>query len=298
MNATTTLLDKLLIAPPIARLHSSIYDAAHVAVSMARFDAVHPSINGNKPFKLYYNIQKALQQQNSALLTFGGPYSNHVAATAATGNLLNLQTIGLIRGDELTAQSNKTLKQAELHDMHLHFVSRSEYSLRNQPAYLAQLQCKFPNAFIIPEGGDNSEGVKGAALMLLGIANSYSHIITAVGTGATCSGIALGSNSIICGIVVHKQLQDVHARIQKNLNDNEKVRSHIKLIGDFHFGGYGKRNNQLSCYCNSFYHKHGIAIEPIYTGKMMYGVDALVRNNYFEPGANILCLHTGGLQYL
>lgn len=291
-------IEKLLIAPSITLLKNSVYDKAGVAVSMARFDAVHPTINGNKPFKLYYNIQEAIQLQKQTLLTFGGPFSNHIAATAATGNLLNLETIGIIRGDELSTQSNKTIRQAARNGMHLYFVSRSEYHLRNTSHYLTQLQTRFPHAYIIPEGGDNQAGVRGAALMVNRVPNHFTHLVTAVGTGTTCCGIAIGSNAKVCGIMVHKQLQLVQTQMRQHLHEHEDVFKRISLVDDFHFGGYGKCTLQLNQYCEKFFLQHGITIEPIYTGKMMFAIDELIGANNFAPGSSILCLHTGGLQYL
>ena len=114
---------------PIEQLNSMFLRKHGVELWLKRDDLIHPDISGNKWRKLKYNIAEADKRGIKKILTFGGAFSNHIAATAAAGKLLGIETIGVIRGDE--GFENKTLQDAKENGMHLHFVSRAEYKLKS-----------------------------------------------------------------------------------------------------------------------------------------------------------------------
>ena len=167
-----------------------------VQLTVKRLDLIHPQISGNKFFKLKYNLLAAQQQGFSQVLTFGGAFSNHIAATAYAAQRFGFQSIGIIRGQELATQDlNPTLQTAHDLGMQLHFVSRAEYRLRHEVEYLQQLQQQYPQAFIIPEGGSNVLAIQGTQEILSpDDLENYDVICCAVGTGGTIVGIIESSS--------------------------------------------------------------------------------------------------------
>lgn len=274
--------------------YQSIALAADLELQIKRLDLIHPLISGNKFYKLKDNIRTAQQQRYQQLLTFGGAYSNHIAATAAAGKLLNIPTIGIIRGEELEHQAlNPTLTTAQQNGMQLHFVSRQEYRQRHEAEYLARLSAKFPYAYIIPEGGTNALAVQGCQEILSEKdLQTYDVICCAVGTGGTISGLinASAEQQQVIGFPALKGdflIQDIQHWTQK---------SNWLLVQDYHFGGYAKVTPALLDFIQRFEQQYQIPLEPIYTGKMLFGLFELIKQNYFVKGSRILVIHSGGLQ--
>lgn len=258
-----------------------------------REDQIDTEISGNKWRKLKYNLVEARSQGYEHILTFGGAYSNHIAATAAACQRFGFQSIGLIRGDELNAQSNPTLRKAAADGMQLEFTSRSQYQRRNDPEWLAELSAKY-RAYLIPEGGSNSLALKGVGELVDEISQDFDYIICPVGTGGTLAGInsRLKSHQTALGISTlqgEKYLEEMIA----NLTGDSAT---WQLFHDYHFGGYAKFNSHLIEFINEFYRTTDIPLDPIYTGKMMYAIIDLIKKDTFKSGTKIICLHTGGLQ--
>lgn len=269
------------------------FEQSQIYLAVKRIDQIDPFISGNKYFKLKYNVQEAVRQGSKSLVTFGGAFSNHIAAVAAVGNRLKLDTIGIIRGDELKSlPRNTTLAQAEAHGMQLHFVSRQEYRQRHDAAYLQQLKQTFTHAYLIPEGGTNLEAVKGCMDILSVEDQQFDTICCAVGTGGTFAGLieasALHQNLIGFAVLKGDFLKD-EVR-QWTSKHNWHVQS------DYHFGGYAKTNAELQKFMQQFEQDYGILLDPIYTNKMFFGLFDLIQKGYFAKGTRILVIHTGGLQ--
>lgn len=254
----------------------------------------HPFISGNKYRKLKYNILEAQQFQKTRLLTFGGAYSNHIAAVAAAGSEFGFKTIGVIRGEELVAKvaDNPTLSFAKRQGMHFHFVSRESYRLKATKDFIESLKSKFGDFYLIPEGGTNTLAIKGCEEILTENDKNFDFICCSVGTGGTISGLinSSGSSQNILGFPALKGefLKEEISKFANNPNWD--------LISDYHFGGYAKINTELISFINEFKAQYGLPLDPVYTGKMMYGVFDLMRQGYFPKGAKILAIHTGGLQ--
>ncbi|WP_375238972.1 1-aminocyclopropane-1-carboxylate deaminase/D-cysteine desulfhydrase [Aurantibacter sp.] len=265
-------------------------DYSSVSLSIKREDKIHEFVSGNKFRKLKYNIEAAESGVYNQLLTFGGAFSNHISATAAAGKLNNIKTIGIIRGDELNDKSNQTLKFAKQCGMQLIFVSREEYRLKEQ----GNLAKKYINkeTFIVPEGGTNPLAIKGCEEILDDSTSRYDYICTSVGTGGTISGIinASLSHQKIIGFSALKG-SFLQEDISKFVN-----KTNWTLNIDYHFGGYAKVTPELISFINQFKTQHNIPLDPIYTGKMMYGVLDLISKGYFKKDSKILAIHTGGLQ--
>lgn len=265
----------------------------NIRLFLKREDLIHPHISGNKYWKLFYNINSYLEPkpENPFIITFGGAFSNHIAATAALGKKFQLKVLGIIRGEELQNkwQENPTLKLAHENGMEFRFVTREAY--RNKESLTQILQKEFPEALIIPEGGTNDRAVEGIQYMLNSETKSFDYLCTAVGTGGTVAGISkfAEENQQVLGfkVVDDDSLYNRVVELSK--------RNNCKLI-EAHDGGYGKISDENIRFINVFKEKYGIQLDPIYTGKMMKKIFELIDNNYFPDGSKILAFHTGGLQ--
>jgi len=275
----------------------------NVQLFVKRDDKIDPEVSGNKWRKLKYNILQCFQQKNAGILTFGGAFSNHLLATASACSKVGIQCVGVVRGDELNPQSNTTLQRCNNYGMHLHFISREEYHLRNERYYHEELLQNFPNHFIVPEGGANYHGMIGCQELIQEIHVPFDRIITAQGTTTTSCGILLGlnQNQHVTAIPILKGFDskgEMKQLYQKSGFDNESIESILEqceILDDYHFGGYAKFNQQLLNFINNFYQLHGIKLDPVYTGKAMFALwDKLLSGAY--DGETIVFLHTGGLQ--
>lgn len=264
-----------------------------VKLFMKREDLVHPQISGNKYWKLFFNINKYLDRNpvKPYMITFGGAFSNHIAAVSAVGNLAGVPTLGIIRGEELKDKwrDNPTLLFAKRNGMNLQFVTREEY--RHKEKLTGFLQKEFPDALIIPEGGTNAEAVAGVRMMLNEGTKDFDYLCTAVGTGGTIAGLSKYSedHQKILGFRVVDD-DSLEKRILELTSKNN-----FSLI-DSSFGGYGKIKDENIRFINDFKERYNIPLEPIYTGKMMQKVFELIEEGFFPENSKILCFHTGGLQ--
>lgn len=261
-----------------------------------RDDLLDPMVSGNKLYKLKYNLLDAQKAGKKTVLTFGGAYSNHLAATAAMCARHGLQSIGIVRG-EASANLNPTLTHAQKNGMRLHYISRSDYRLKSNSEFLDQLRSQFENPFIIPEGGANAAGIKGAAEILGPHTETFTHIVCAVGTGTTVAGMlpsALDHQQII-GVPVHKHPQVIDELLETH-NIQTSHPEALKVLADAHHGGYAKYNTELLSFMHDFHTKHGIELDPIYTGKALMACIKAMSDGRINKGAKVLFIHTGGLQ--
>ncbi|WP_264565296.1 1-aminocyclopropane-1-carboxylate deaminase/D-cysteine desulfhydrase [Flavobacterium sp. N3904] len=265
-----------------------------ISLEIKREDLLHPFISGNKFRKLKYNLLQAKAENKETVLTFGGAYSNHIAAVAYAGKEQGFKTIGVIRGDELgdKIDENPTLKFAQECGMQFEFVTREAYRHKTEPDFIINLQLKFGSFYLVPEGGTNEYAIKGCEEILTEEDIKFDYICCAVGTGGTISGI-------INSALPHQKVLGFPALKGDFLKDEIRkfaINENWELITDYHFGGYGKVNEELIQFINQFHEQTGIPLDPIYTGKMVFGVIDLIQMNYFPNNTKILLIHTGGLQ--
>lgn len=287
---------------PLQKISDPAIASSGVDLYVLRLDMIHPHISGNKFFKLKYNLEEAKRQGKDTLLTFGGAYSNHIAATAAAGKEYGFKTIGVIRGEELeappqpspsgkgTKDVNHTLKFAAECGMQLQFVSREEYrKLRDTPTHLLPYS---PDHYVLPEGGTNDLAVKGCAEILQLIDIPFDVVCCPVGTGGTLAGIvsslkegqkALGF-SVLKG-VDFSALTSLTSKVSKTFE-----------VRDYHFGGYAKYTPELLKFIDDFEKQNNIPLEQVYTGKMMFGIYDMIRKGKFQKDSMVVAVHTGGLQ--
>ncbi len=265
-----------------------------IEVYVKREDVLHSEISGNKFRKLKYNLEKAKRLGYAKLLTFGGAYSNHIAAVAAAGRDFGFETIGVIRGEELLEKylENPTLKKASENGMQFNFVTRTQYREKNNADFLADLKEKYGDFYLIPEGGTNDLAVKGCEEILTLEDKMFDIICCAVGTGGTISGIinSLQPHQKAIGFPALKGdfLQEDIKKYTKNDQWN--------LVTNYHFGGYAKTTDELTNFIQNFEKNTSVNLEPIYTGKLFFGVIDSISKGYFKSDSKILIIHTGGLQ--
>ena len=222
-----------------------------VKLLMKREDLIHQEIQGNKWRKLRYNLTKAVQENHHTLLTFGGAYSNHIAATAYACWSAGLDLVCVVRGEE-EYKDNPTLKRAQELDAELHFVSREDYRKKTEPAFIQELEEKFGRFYLIPEGGANPEGVKGCSKILGEVEQDFDIVCCAMGTGTTVAGLLLSlkEDQRLIGFPALKGgdfLKDdvlklinesgLKASIPLSLKDTQKSKANFQLSTDYHFGG-------------------------------------------------------------
>lgn len=254
----------------------------------------HEFISGNKFRKLKYNLLEAKRQKHKQLLTFGGAFSNHIAAVAAAGQTYGFETIGVIRGEELVSKisTNPTLQFAASCGMKFKFVTREAYRIKESLEVLNSLKAEFGSFYLIPEGGTNDLAVKGCEEILTPSDSDFDYICCPVGTGGTISGLlnTVKSHQKVIGFPALKG-----DFLQEEISKFAKL-SKCELITDYNFGGYAKIHPELIRFINAFKSDFGIPLDPVYTGKMLFGITDLLAKAYFPEGSKILAIHTGGLQ--
>ena len=269
-----------------------------IQLFVKREDLLHEHISGNKFRKLYYNMIEAKEKSYDTLLTFGGAYSNHIAATASAGNEYGFKTIGVIRGDELgkdlakTIAENPTLRFAHEQGMHFHFVTRMQYRQKTSIDFINNLYQLFGQFYLVPEGGTNQLAVKGTEEILTKNDAEFDYICSAIGTGGTIAGIinsALPHQKVLGFPALKENFleQDIQKYVQQN---------RWQLIRDYNKGGFAKIDEELVDFINLFNDLHNLPLDPVYTGKMMFGIIDLIKKDYFPKGSKILAIHSGGLQ--
>jgi 1-aminocyclopropane-1-carboxylate deaminase len=282
----------LPLEAPLQEIVDSVLEDKGLRVFVKREDLIHDTISGNKWRKLYYNLQYAKEKGFSTLVTFGGAYSNHIAATAAAGNEVGFKTIGFIRGEE-HSPLNPTLQYAKECGMEFRYVDRTDYREKDSEEFQTEYLSGIQNYYLIPEGGTNDLAVKGCEEILGDIEIDFDVVCCPCGTGGTISGII---NSL------KKQQKAIGFPALKGAGFlKEEIGAYVKnsqweLNIDYHFGGYAKVSSSLIEFINNFKEKHQIPLDPVYTGKMMYGLWNLIEKDYFRRGSSIVVIHTGGLQ--
>lgn len=281
---------------PLQQITDEITASKALNVYLLRTDLNHPHISGNKLYKLKYNLEAACRSNKQTLLTFGGAYSNHIAAVAAAGKTYGFKTIGIIRG-EAYQPLNPTLQFASDQGMHLEYVSREMY--RQKDLLLNYVKERFGgNFFLIPEGGSNELGVEGCKEIVRHIPVPFDHICCSCGTGTTLTGIILSlkPSQKAMGFQVLKAPNYIQGEVRRQLEAAGQQKSNWCVFDNYHFDGYAKIKAELLAFMKKFESRHRIPLDPIYTGKMMFGLYDLMERGYFKQGETIVAVHTGGLQ--
>lgn len=277
--------------------------ARGIRLLLWRDDLLHPDLPGNKARKLKYNLRQARAEGHSQLLTFGGAYSNHLAAVAAAGRLYGFGTTGLVRGEE-HLPLNPTLARCVADGMALHHLDRTTYRRRAEPGFLSAMQRQFGPAYLLPEGGTNPLALHGVAELITELRQhtDFDAVAVAAGTGGTLAGLALGLAEAgyparAVGVAALKGADFLRAEVDALTRAAAgTVLSNYELHTSYHFGGYAKLPAELRAFIQQFKANYEVLLDPIYTGKLLAGVLDLIEKNHFSPGSTVVAVHTGGLQ--
>ncbi len=283
-----------------------LFNYRGIELWIKRDDLIHPKISGNKWRKLKYHVQDFYAGDYQAILTFGGAFSNHLAATAAFGKISKVPTYGLVRGEE--EMESPTLKYCLSQGMDLEGISRSKYRLKESPEFTEVLMELRPGLYILPEGGKGPQAVKGCAEIVEELEQDYQYLCLSAGTGVTATGLMAGVKSE--KVVVYPALKSEGFMLKSIANQlmeytqhyglksfpNDHLRRHLILRNDYHFGGYAKIKPELVEFMNDVFHQHNLKLDPVYTSKMLFGLLKDIDLGRYEAGSKILVLHTGGLQ--
>ncbi|MDZ7606022.1 MAG: pyridoxal-phosphate dependent enzyme [Cyclobacteriaceae bacterium] len=286
------------VQTPVVQIEEERFNEYGIELFLKREDLTDPIISGNKYRKLLYNLEAAREAGHTTLLTFGGAYSNHIHATAYAGYKFGFNTIGVIRGEE-SLPLNPTLTDAAAYGMEFYYISRTAYREKYQSELLQHFQDRFGEFYLVPEGGSNALAVKGCAQILSVDEKNFDYYCCACGTGGTISGIvaSLEGEKEVIGFPALKNGSFLMKDIEKLLEQySERKYDNYHLNTDYHFGGYAKWDLQLISFINRFYQKHHIGLDPVYTGKLLFGIYDLAERGFFRRESKILAIHTGGLQ--
>jgi 1-aminocyclopropane-1-carboxylate deaminase len=268
-----------------------------VELSVLRLDLIHPIVSGNKLFKLHHYIEQARNEKATKLITSGGPYSNHLAATAFYAHKNGFKCAAFVRGEAPKFLSH-TLIACKEWGMELYFTDRKTYDASDTETLWQNMNhSDTTNSFVVPEGGFGIPGSKGIeAIFKMIDLSAYTHICTPVGTATTLAGLINGTslNQKIIGIAVLPNHEDISRRLNELLINNHNKNHELWM--DYHFGGYAKKNQLLLDFLNECYQEYRIPLDFVYTGKMLFGIFDKIKSGYFPANSKILCLHTGGLQ--
>lgn len=267
-------------------------------IFVKRDDDIHPIISGNKWRKIKFQLINALENNTQHIISFGGGFSNHLHALGYCCQKLNIKFTAIVRGD-YSQNLSPMLQDLITWQANIRYVNKLTYQARTS-SYLHTLQSEFPQALIVPEGGSSQFALQGVGEIISELTQEYDYVIAPVASGGTLAGLiqevskqSLSTKVIGMGVLKGPgYLED----LVNDLLPNESTRSNWHINHDFHFGGYAKKNAELIQYCEQFYQQHSIEVEPIYSGKLFYGIETLVQKKYFAKNSRILALHTGGLQ--
>lgn len=289
------VLNGLLTLPPVFQpVDWPAFEKAGVRLTVLREDLRHPVLGGNKVWKLKYNLERAVREGRQTIVSFGGPYSNHLYAVAEVCRMSGIKFHAIVRGEE--APVNDRLRSMEIAGTQVHYISRSDYRRRGDPVFVrALLDGKgiSQEALVIPEGGNNADGRKGCRELGGLIPPSARWTACAVGTGGTLSGMieGLSESSCVLGVTVVRSGEAP----EQLLDAVEAPLDRYRIIKGYEAGGYGKWNPELSAFCERFTQATGIPLEPVYTGKLFLALSDLASRGYFSRGDEVVAIHTGGL---
>ncbi|WP_035952052.1 1-aminocyclopropane-1-carboxylate deaminase/D-cysteine desulfhydrase [Parafrankia sp. EUN1f] len=286
---------------PVVEVADERLTARDVRLLLKRDDLIHPDVPGNKWRKLTHNLTAATDADHDTLLTFGGAYSNHIAATAAAGWHLGFATIGMIRGEE-HHPLNPVLATAAARGMRLSYLDRTRYRSRDDPALHAELHDRFGRFYLLPEGGSNTLAVRGCAELaaeLLTQVPDVDVVFVPAGTGGTLAGLAAGlaepagRRRRAVGVAVLRGgflPGDVAALQQATFG---AVSANWTVVEDFHCGGYARRSATLDGFIADFADRHGVVLDWVYVAKMLHGIFAMAGDGRIAPGSTVVAVITG-----
>jgi 1-aminocyclopropane-1-carboxylate deaminase len=267
----------------------------HFHIDVKREDLIHPIISGNKFRKLKYNLEHYKANAYEGIISFGGAFSNHLHALAYMCDHENIPFVTIIRGEEKV--ENRTIDFLKKCNATIHYVTRSAYKEKEQAPEIKNILSVYKNYFIIPEGGSNELGLQGTFEILDEIKTSYDYIVLAAGTGYTAAGIlkSIINYKLSTKLVVISTLKGDF--LQKDICNLIKCESKDFIFTDeYCLGGYGKTTKSYLEMLQEFEQHTNVPVDPIYNGKVIYGLSRLNKSGFIKSEEKVLWINTGGLQ--
>jgi len=298
LNKQLIAIEKTFGHSDLTQINEPLLDAWGLELYLKRDDLLHPIISGNKWRKLKYILEHALSLKSHKIISMGGAYSNHLHALAYVGKALGIQTEARIRGEQ-AKQLNPTLKDMQEWGMQLEFVSRSDYRQLREYKHYNELPSIQGGEYWLPEGGATDLALTGVAELVTEINMDYDVLCVPCGTATTLAGIVnsqLAHNHQVLGFAALKGAGYLTDEVKKLLKNSDCHQNEWLIELQYHFGGFAKVKPELINFIQQFEQRHKIQLEPVYTGKMLYGLYDLIAQGYFKTGQRIIAIHTGGLQ--
>ena len=267
-----------------------------VRLWLKRDDLLDARVPGNKWRKLRHNLSAARADGHDTLVTFGGAYSHHIAATAAAGRRDGFSTVGVIRGEE-RLPLNPILAGARADGMRLTYLDRSSYRRKTEPEILDRLRARYGRCYVIPEGGSNPAGVMGCRELGTELIGQLKPDLVwcPVGSGGTLAGLAAGVDGTpTTGVCVLRGDGFMDGAVERLQVDafGRRLGTWRVLYGHHH-GGYAKVSAELDDFIDEFRVRHGVALEPIYVAKSLYALYRHVDEGRIAVGSRVVTIVTG-----
>ncbi|MEY4595180.1 MAG: hypothetical protein RIQ47_1590 [Bacteroidota bacterium] len=294
-----SVFQPLFDLPPVFQEISwSPFQNAGMTMIVLREDLRHPTLGGNKLWKLKYNVEEFSHSGAAAIASFGGAYSNHLAALSEACFQAGIPFHAFVRGEEQPV--NDRIRRMENQGTKVHYISREQYRQKEEAGFLEKLlissgwsDAQISSLYVIPEGGNNEAGRAGCKELGKLIPADVDYAICACGTGGTLAGMlhSLSSATKGIGIAVVQSGNALHnMMIAEGLADNK-----FEIIQGYEEGGYGKNSIRLEQFMQEFKAATSLPLEHVYTGKLFFAIDDLARKDFFHRGAKVVIVHTGGV---
>lgn len=277
----------------IQQIFLDVLTSFGVELFIQRDDLLHEEVSGNKWRKLSNVLMDFDRNKNDGVISFGGPFSNHLAATSEACKLLDIPFVAYVRGYK-SSELSVTLQKLLSNNHKIHWCSKEEFKTLRSKNWPNPSVEEYGKYLIIPEGGSGSLALKACADISINWEEKFDYACCAIGTGTTFSGMVNGLPKVTKGLgfVMLKDRNYLDDEVLKMVYKNPNY----QLNRDYAFNGFGKVNDELIEFMNEFYINTEIKLDPIYTGKLLFGILDLVKRNYFKRGSKIIAIHTGGLQ--
>ena len=292
----------LWLPSPLQVFESKLTAQKRLKVYVKRDDLIHHHISGNKYRKLKQHWENFRNGSYNEVIAFGGAFSNLLHTLSFIGHRSGVPMTFYVRGDG-PDPNNPTLSTILHNGIRLKFLDRQTYRMKHEAHVLEQLISQHDKPYVIPEGGGGLPAGPGSAEIVEELqeqlASNPNYLVMDLGTGGTFSGVmnAIPADTGLIGIPVLKGMDwqaTLNAQLDKDVDT--PLPDQVRLIEDYHFGGFAKFNTKLVDFINEFRISYGIPLDPIYTGKMVYGIMNLIKLDFFSKDSTIVWVHSGGLQ--
>ena len=285
-------------------------------IYVKRDDLTGCTLSGNKVRKLEFAVAEALEAGADTLVTCGGLQSNHARATAVAAAKVGMHSLLILRGEEGSREGGNLFLDRLL-GAEVQFITPEAYeTVDDLMAGIAEtLRKQGRKPYVIPEGASNETGYFGyvrAAEEILEQSRetglNVDVIVTATGSGGTLGGLVLGCKLFglkvqpvginVCSTAEAFQ-ERIHGVIRRMIAkydwDFDVAKDEIVLIDGYVGEGYALSRPEELALITDVARLEGVVLDPVYTGKAMFGLRDQIRRGRFRKGQRILFLHTGGI---